>query len=241
MKAYTPQLWNFGPKSKLVILTGAGISAESGIRTFRDSGGLWEDHRVEDVATPEGFARNPGMVIEFYNQRRLELSHVRPNPAHEAIACLGNRLAERLLLVTQNIDNLHERGGSKQVEHMHGELLKLRCLRDERHVIDFAGVQNIDFPCPQCGAKMRPHIVWFGEIPFDMDAIQDALQCCTHFVFVGTSSQVYPAAGFRKVAKAVGAKVLCINLEVEADDPYTDLIIQGKAGIEVPLWVDSMP
>ena len=238
MQPYTPKLWNFNSDSRLVILTGAGISAESGVRTFRDSNGLWEEHRIEDVATPEGFMRDSRLVIQFYNQRRSLLAEVQPNPAHLALAKLERKLGERMLVVTQNIDDLHERAGSRNLMHMHGELLKLRCTKDESHVMPFSGAQSIAQVCPHCGTSMRPHVVWFGEVPLLMPQIQQALTACTHFVYIGTSSQVYPAAGFRSVAKACGAKVLCINLEVE-EDRATDLYLQGKAGAEVPRWVES--
>lgn len=236
MRVFTKEAWAFGPHSRLVVLTGAGISAESGIATFRDSGGLWENHRIEDVATPEGFARNPQAVIDFYNQRREQLLQVEPNAAHLALARLQRLLPDRMLLVTQNVDDLHERSGSAQVLHMHGELKKLRCLRHTDHILSTTLQQDPHTHCPQCGGAVRPHIVWFGEIPLQMDVIEKALQQCTHFVYIGTSSQVYPAAGFKSAAKAAGAKVLCINLETEAD-AVTDFYLQGKAGIRVPEWV----
>jgi NAD-dependent deacetylase len=223
-----------------VVLTGAGISAESGIRTFRDSGGLWESHQIEDVATPEGFDRNPNMVIEFYNQRRQQLKDAQPNEAHLALASLEERLGNRMLVVTQNVDDLHDRAGSKNLIHMHGELKKLRCLRDESHVIPFETSQDVQTRCPYCHAEMRPHIVWFGEVPFQMEEIQQALLGCTHFVYIGTSSQVYPAAGFRHVAKHVGAKVLCINLEVEHDHS-TDYYLEGTATSQMPIFLEAFP
>lgn len=224
--------------TKLVVLTGAGISAESGIRTFRDSGGLWEEHRIEDVATPEGFARNPELVIQFYNERRQKLSSVEPNAAHRALARLENMLGDRFLLVTQNVDDLHERAGSKRLIHMHGELLKLRCLRHPDHIIPFSGTQRANDVCPHCGAAMRPHIVWFGEIPFAMDEITEALKSSTHFAYIGTSSQVYPAAGFKRVAATAGAQVACFNLDQEAD-PWTQEYHTGKASETVPRWVET--
>lgn len=223
---------------RLVVLTGAGISAESGLRTFRDADGLWEEHRVEDVATPEGFARNPALVVKFYNERRLQLPIVKPNAAHYALARLEEALGDRFLLITQNVDDLHERAGSRRLIHMHGELLKLRCLRHEEHVIAFEKAQDGSTLCPLCGAGMRPHIVWFGEMPLEMDRIEKALAECTHFAYIGTSSTVYPAAGFKRVAAAAGAHVTCLNLET-APDPWTDALVRGKASETVPAWAES--
>jgi NAD-dependent deacetylase len=234
--------WTFdihNTAQRLFVLTGAGISAESGVRTFRDSGGLWEDHRIEDVATPEGFARDSQLVIDFYNARRLQLKAVFPNPAHLALARLQKQLGERMTLVTQNVDDLHERGGSPKVIHMHGELLKLRCLSLAEHIVEVSERQKMDSVCPQCGAGLRPHITWFGEIPMQMELIQQELLQCSHFVYIGTSSQVYPAAGFKAFAKSRGAIVMCINLDVEPDS-HTDLVLQGKAGEVVPNWVQGI-
>ena len=238
MRPYTPESWDFGPQSRLVVLTGAGISAESGIRTFRDSNGLWEEHRVEDVATPDGFRRDPEKVKSFYDARRAQLREVVPHAAHLALARLEQHLGERFVLVTQNIDDLHQRAGSRRIFPMHGELLQLRCLEDPDHVTSMDGNQG-DRRCPLCGAGMRPNIVWFGEMPFFLDQIEEALIACTHFAYIGTSSQVYPAAGFRLAAHRRGAKVLCINLEVEPD-PATHLYLRGKAGELVPGWVEGM-
>jgi NAD-dependent deacetylase len=238
MNPYTPEAWDFAPESRLVVLTGAGISAESGIRTFRGGSGLWEDHKIEDVATPEGFHRDPAKVISFYDARRAQLGEVSPNAAHLALARLEEALGDRFLLVTQNIDDLHQRAGSRRVLPMHGELKKLRCLFDDDHICQIDGDQNGTL-CPHCGAPLRPHIVWFGEMPFFLDQIQKALEDCTHFAYIGTSSQVYPAAGFRNLARRRGARVLCINLEIEPD-PSTHLFLEGKAGEQVPRWVEGM-
>jgi len=233
------QYWNWTGQSRLVVLTGAGISAESGIKTFRDANGLWENHPIEEVATPEGFARNPELVLKFYNARRTQLFEVDPNPAHKALASIQKKIGGRFFLVTQNVDDLHERGGSIQVLHMHGELKKLRCL--ECHEVKEIttkkkAVQNIEDQCTTCSGDLRPHIVWFGEIPFDMDFINEQLSCCTHFIYIGTSSLVYPAAGFKQVVKSNGlnAKVLCINLEIDLTDPHTDFYMEGKAGEILP-------
>lgn len=231
--------WNWTAESRLFALTGAGISAESGVPTFRDSGGLWEGFKVEEVATPQAFAKNPELVIDFYNKRRLHLNKVQPNPAHLALARLENLLEDRLTLVTQNVDDLHERGGSKNLIHMHGELRKLRCLRNPDHIVETKEEQTKHTRCPQCASEMRPHIVWFGEEPLLMEDIYAKLGRCTHFLYIGTSSQVYPAAGFKRVAKQIGAKVLCINLEA-CYDPYTEFVQIGQASQLVPRFVDWM-
>jgi len=226
-------------KTRLVVLTGAGISAESGIRTFRDADGLWEEHRIEDVATPEGFARDPELVQRFYNQRRMQLSTVQPNAAHIALARLEQALEDRFLLVTQNVDDLHERAGSARIIHMHGELLKLRCLGPDAHVLSITAEQASSARCPHCGSQLRPHIVWFGEIPLEMERILEALENCTHFAYIGTSSLVYPAAGFKRIAASAGAHVVCLNLET-SPDPWTHELRQGKASQVVPRWVDEL-
>lgn len=187
----------------LVILTGAGISAESGIKTFRDSNGLWENHRIEDVASPEGFARDPELVQNFYNLRRKQLhdSSVHPNAAHLALAELERSWEGPFLLVTQNVDNLHERAGSKKMVHMHGELLKVRCGSCEE-VHEWQEDLASTHTCSACKKSgfLRPHIVWFGEMPLYMDAIYQALEECEIFVSIGTSGNVYPAAGFASMA-----------------------------------------
>ena len=181
----------------IVILTGAGVSAESGIATFRAEDGLWEQHRVEDVATPEGFYRNPALVQDFYNQRRAQLATVNPNPAHQAIARLQREWPSCVTLVTQNIDDLHERAQSPAVIHMHGELLKVRCIHSGR-VYLWPGAVHDDSLCSCCtpSRTLRPHIVWFGEMPFAMDEIYSALRQADLFIAIGTSGNVYPAAGF---------------------------------------------
>ncbi len=204
---------------RIVILTGAGISAESGIRTFRAADGLWEEHRVEDVATPQGFAANPGLVHRFYNQRRHQLLHggVRPNAAHLALARLEAELAGEVLLVTQNIDDLHERAGSRNLIHMHGELLRIRCSRTGR-LFPIRGDVAVGDPCECCGrtGTLRPNVVWFGEVPLQMDEIYRALGQCDLFIAIGTSGHVYPAAGFVGEARAAGAHTVEINLEPSA-------------------------
>jgi NAD-dependent deacetylase len=197
----------------IVILTGAGISAESGIRTFRDQNGLWEEHRIEDVASPEGFKRDRGLVNRFYNARRKQLQDpaVQPNKAHLALAELEKQWEGPFLLVTQNVDNLHERAGSSKLVHMHGELNKVRCERcDEIEYCTQAILQ--DSKCKICGStSMRPHIVWFGEMPLFMDEIMEAIDECEIFVSIGTSGNVYPAAGF--VSRALQAETFEVNIQ----------------------------
>ncbi len=187
------------PHERVFVLTGAGISAESGIRTFRDGNGLWEQFRVEDVASPEGWARDPALVWRFYSERRAQAATCRPNPAHVALAKLEAALGDRLFLCTQNVDPLHERAGSRRVHHMHGELFRSRCERE--HAPDFTDEglylgAAADIPRCACGGRIRPHIVWFGEVPLGLDAIAAALDACDVFVTIGSSGAVYPAAGF---------------------------------------------
>lgn len=231
----------FSNTDYLVVLTGAGISAESGVKTFRDHDGLWENHRIEEVATPEAFQRNPALVWRFYHQRREQLKQVVPNPAHCALAALESQLGQgRFFLVTQNVDDLHERGGSQSVVHMHGELLKVRCLQCHQvtHTdADLLAKAQDSLPRCPCGGLLRPHIVWFGEIPFAIEAIQQALARCTHFLAVGTSGVVYPAAGFLAWAKQAGAKTYGINLAPPENHSLFDVFYQGKAGEILPQWV----
>ncbi|MEL7730388.1 NAD-dependent deacylase [Citromicrobium bathyomarinum] len=224
----------------IVILTGAGISAESGIDTFRDAGGLWEKHRIEDVATPEAFARNPALVQGFYDARRAALATVEPNAAHRSLARLEAEWPHELLLVTQNVDDLHERGGVQDVLHMHGELLSALC--------GACGARSrwdgplSDAPaCLACGAPaLRPDVVWFGEMPYQMRRIYDALARADLFVSIGTSGAVYPAAGFVQEAAASGARTLELNLERSEGSHWFDESRQGRAGELVPAWVDEV-
>lgn len=224
---------------KLVVLTGAGISAESGLRTFRGNDGLWENEPIEAVATPEGYLKDKGRVRKFYNGLRTSLPNFRPNLAHEALAKLEQKLGDNFLLITQNVDDLHERAGSKRVLHMHGFLKQLRCEADESHVFEFDGEETPETKCPFCGAGARPHIVWFGEVPLYMDQIERALSTAEEFAYIGTSSVVYPAAGFKRFAKQNGAHVTCLNLEVDRSDPYTDTFFEGLATEIVPKWCES--
>ncbi|MEN9435326.1 MAG: NAD-dependent protein deacylase [Pseudomonadota bacterium] len=228
---------------KIVILTGAGISAESGIQTFRASDGLWEGHRVEEVATPEGFKRNPKLVHQFYNMRRAQLNSgtVQPNKAHEALARLEQELEGEVLVITQNVDDLHERGGSTHLIHMHGELNKVRC--NECGTISFWRTElDAETACRKCNTvgKMRPHIVWFGEYPFAMDSIEKALQACDLFISIGTSGHVYPAAGFVQVARAAGAHTVELNLEPSLVQTDFHESYQGKATELVPKYVERI-
>ncbi|HEY0114160.1 MAG TPA: NAD-dependent deacylase [Allosphingosinicella sp.] len=225
----------------IVVLTGAGISAESGIATFRASDGLWEDHRVEDVATPEGFARDPVLVQRFYDARRARLREVEPNAAHLALARLDREWPGGLLIVTQNVDDLHERAGAERVLHMHGELKSAWCLAcDERTA--WEGDLGDGPNCPGCGAagRLRPDIVWFGEMPYEMERIDRALMEADLFVSIGTSGAVYPAAGFVQTARHCGARTLEINLEPSLGSVYFHETRTGRAGELVPALVDAL-
>ena len=224
--------------TKIVILTGAGISAESGLETFRASDGLWAQHRVEDVATPEGFARNPKLVVDFYNARRENCLGAAPNVAHAALARLEQGLPHgEVLIVTQNIDDLHERAGSQRVWHMHGELARSLCAACGHRWASPAVTAPSD-PCPACQQPAtRPDVVWFGEMPYLMDEIFEALTECDLFVSIGTSGEVYPAAGFVRLAGEAGAETLELNLEASANARDFDTQIQGKATEIVPAWV----
>ncbi len=227
----------------IVILTGAGVSAESGLKTFRAADGLWEDHRVEDVATPEAFDRDPELVQRFYNMRRQQLlaPATQPNPAHRALAELEQKFSGECLLVTQNIDDLHERAGSKKLIHMHGELLKARCIHTEQV---FAIEQDMDpsTPCPCCHqtGNLRPDIVWFGEMPMQMERIYQQLENCDLFISIGTSGAVYPAAGFVQAAKICGAHTVELNLEPSKVQSEFAEQHYGPASKVVPDFVDSL-
>ena len=224
-----------------MILTGAGVSAESGVTTFRGPDGLWEGHRVEDVATPEAFARDPALVQAFYDARRAKLRTVAPNAAHEALARLDAEWPGELLIVTQNVDDLHERAGAKRVLHMHGELKSAWCLACDGRV---PWEQTLaDGPtCAACGESglLRPDIVWFGEIPYRMDEIDEALRKADLFVSIGTSGAVYPAAGFVQTARYLGARTLEMNLEPSQGSIFFDESRICPAGALVPAWVDEM-
>jgi len=225
----------------IVVLTGAGISAESGLATFRGPDGLWEGHPVEDVATPEAFARDPALVHAFYDARRAALGAVRPNAAHEALAGLDADWPGELLIVTQNVDDLHERAGAKRLLHMHGELKSAWCRACDMRA-PWAGTMGDGPSCPSCGAAggLRPDIVWFGEMPYEMDRIDRALMEADLFVSIGTSGNVYPAAGFVQTARYVGARTLEMNLEPSLGSYLFDESRTGKAGELVPAWVEEI-
>jgi len=225
----------------VVVLTGAGISAESGLATFRDEDGLWCRHRIEDVATPEGFARDPALVHGFYNARRAQLKDAQPNAAHVALADLAKRWPGRVVIITQNVDDLHERAGAPPgtVLHMHGELGKARCQVSHR-VFDWLNDTAPDTLCPCCGKPggLRPHIVWFGEMPLHLDVIYDRLAACDLFLSIGTSGQVYPAAGFvHEVRRHGRGHAVELNLEPSDGHSLFHEKIYGPAGRIVPQYV----
>lgn len=229
---------------RIVILTGAGVSAESGMGTFRDKDGIWTRYNIEDVATPEGFARNPELVHDFYNARRRALLDAAPNPAHHALARLEEAVVaagNELLLVTQNVDNLHEKAGSQNLLHMHGELTRVKCdacgtagaWEDDLHVAS---------ECWRCGrvGTLRPDVVWFGEMPYGMDGIYERLSACDLFVSIGTSGEVYPAAGFVMEADMAGAHTVELNLEPSVNARGFRQGRYGPASEVVSQWVDEL-
>lgn len=224
----------------IVILTGAGISAESGVKTFRDADGLWEGHDIHEVATPEAFERNPALVQRFYDERRAQVQAVEPNAAHTALARLAQEFSGRVTLITQNVDDLHERAGSPNVIHMHGELLRAWCLACDRRA-EWAGTLSDGPSCPHCSEiALRPDIVWFGEMPYHMDAIEEALATCDVFAAIGTSGVVYPAAGFAQVALSMGAHTVEHNLETSAVTSIFAEVHSGPATKTVPEWVGEL-
>lgn len=233
------------PSTRLFVLTGAGISAESGIRTFRDSNGLWENHRVEEVASPEGFAANPRAVWRFYSQRRAQAKTCGPNPAHAALAAAERILQDQFFLCTQNVDALHEAAGAKRLVHMHGELFVTRCSDPLCESEPFADTRDHfdqdSAPLPRCacGALQRPHIVWFGEVPFELPKIAHKLTTCDIFLCVGSSGQVYPAAGFvsqiqQRKARGQQATSVYVGLEAPENANDFDHVVLGKAGEVLP-------
>ena len=228
------------PRS-IVVLTGAGISAESGIETFRAAEGLWANHHVDDVATLEGFARNPQLVYAFYNQRRRQLltPEISPNAAHSALAKFEHEFGGEFLLVTQNVDNLHERAGSENLIHMHGELLKMSCL-NSKLIFDVSEDFDYDTQCRCCrsAGNLRPHVVWFGEMPLQMNRINKALENCDMFVAIGTSGNVYPASGFYQTAKIRKARTVELNLERTGSS--FDQHICGPATVSVPQFFNGL-
>lgn len=229
-----------GQVRNIVILTGAGISAESGIATFRGPGGLWEGHRVEDVCTPEALARDAALVHRFYDLRRAALGVVVPNAAHQALARLDAEWPGELLIVTQNVDDLHERAGAMRLLHMHGALQSALCAVCGARA-SWHGALPPASTCPACAAPaLRPDIVFFGEIPYQMAVIEAALAACDLFVSVGTSGAVYPAAGFVQLARHFGADTLELNLEPSAGTRLFHTARQGPASRLVPEWVEGM-
>jgi NAD-dependent deacetylase len=223
----------------VLVLTGAGISAESGVPTFRGPDGLWEGHRVEDVATPEAFERDPETVQSFYDARRAAVASVSPNAAHDALARLEDALGDDLLVVTQNVDDLHERAGTRNLVHMHGELRKALCAACGARV-PWDGTLIERPPCPACGARMlRPDVVWFGEMPYELERIEQAVIACDVFVAIGTSGEVYPAAGYVALAAAFGAHTIELNLAPADGIVPFDEVRAGPATQVVPAWVDE--
>jgi NAD-dependent deacetylase len=226
-----------GKEDRVFVLTGAGISAESGLPTFRASDGLWAGHRVEDICTPEALERNPAQVWDFYSKRRADCAGAMPNPAHVALADLEAKLGDRFFLCTQNVDDLHERAGSKRLVHMHGELAKARC-EDEcgRPPIEdravYSGLDEVGH-C-ECGARLRPHIVFFGEIPLEMDRIEREIARATLMLVVGTSGSVYPAANFVNWARHSGARTVYVGPERPLNAAAFTHVVEGKAGEVLP-------
>ncbi|TPG43524.1 NAD-dependent deacylase [Sphingomonas koreensis] len=227
-------------RPNIVVLTGAGISAESGLATFRGPGGLWEGSRVEDVCTPEALARQPATVHRFYDERRAALAEVEPNAAHDALARLDAAWPGELLIVTQNVDDLHERAGARRLLHMHGELLSALCAACGARQ-RWTGPMAVGATCPACAAPaLRPDIVFFGEMPYAMDRIERALVACDLFVSIGTSGAVYPAAGFVQTARHYGAATLELNLEPSAGSAFFDETRLGPASALTPDWVERL-
>ena len=237
-----PDQIQLGKSDRLFVLTGAGISAESGIPTFRDAGGLWKNYRFEEVASPLAWRRDPRLVWEFYSMRRRVAAEAKPNPGHFALAELERSLGDRFQLCTQNVDSLHEQAGSKRVIHMHGELFKSRCDRStdpgtganggcsRPPFDDVAAPENgAELPRCSCGGLIRPHICWFGEIPYDMDGIQRELERCTVFIAIGTSGVVHPAASFAGLARARGARTCYIGPDAPANTALFDAVFAAKA------------
>jgi NAD-dependent deacetylase len=221
-----------GSFDHVFVLTGAGVSAESGIQTFRDAGGFWQKYRFEEVASPEGWAADPKTVWRFYGERRTQALTCQPNAAHRALAALERAIGDRLFLCTQNVDDLHEKGGSLRVHHMHGELFRSRCEACSRPPFEDR-VAHPTLPLCSCGGRVRPHIVWFGEIPLGLERIADALDQCSLFVTVGSSGAVYPAAGFVASVRS-RARTIYVGPERPDNADAFDEVRLGKAGDVLP-------
>ncbi len=233
------------PTERVFVLTGAGISAESGLPTFRGTGGIWRGQRAQDVATPQAFQSNPEMVWQFYSERRKRHLTVNANPGHFALANLEQALGDRFFLCTQNVDSLHEQAGSKRVIHMHGRLMQTRCSRegcrtkpfdDERLYMSYVEIPK----CPECGAILRPHVCWFGEVPYSMDRIFEQLRICNLLLTVGTSGVVEPAASFVRMARLNHARAIYVGPEEPANRPFFDEVVLGKAGEVLPQLVQQL-
>jgi len=227
------------PQDRVFVLTGAGVSAESGLPTFRGADGLWRGHRVEDVATPEAFRDHPDLVWQFYSERRRRHASVVPNNAHRALAELEKALDDRFFLCTQNVDSLHEQAGSQRIIHMHGRLMQTRCSRETCHSAPFDDerqyLTRAEIPtCPKCGALLRPHICWFGEVPFGMDRIFEQLRICSVLLTIGSSGVVEPAASFVRMARMNKARAIYIGPEAPANSKFFDEVVEGKAGEVLP-------
>ena len=230
---------------RIFVLTGAGVSAESGLPTFRGANGLWRGYRVEDVATPEAFAADPALVWQFYSERRRRHATVQPNPAHFALAELEGILRDRFFLCTQNVDSLHEQAGSRRVIHMHGRIMQSRCsdprcdsapFEDRRQFGEGEEVPR----CEKCGALVRPHICWFGEVPFEMELVLHQLREATVVLTVGSSGVVEPAASFVRLARSSGARTIYVGPEEPANRAYFDVVLEGKAGEVLPRIVSGV-
>jgi NAD-dependent deacetylase len=226
-------------KERVFVLTGAGVSAESGLATFRGSGGLWNGYRVEEVATPEAWEADPRLVWGFYSMRRRDAMAAEPNAGHRALAALEAKMGERFYLCTQNVDDLHERAGSRRVHHMHGQLFESRCVRCAKPFADRDFYEGELPRCARCGAAVRPHIVWFGEMPLDMDGIYRELERATLLLVVGTSGSVYPAAGFVGIACRRGVKTVYVGPEEPLNAGAFDEILLGTAVEVLPGLVDD--
>ena len=231
--------FKFKKNDKVVVLTGAGISAESGLKTFRDHNGLWENHRVEQVATPEAFRADPELVWKFYKQRYFQLPEVKPNPGHFALKKLEDYLEENFFIITQNVDGLHYLVGNERVLEMHGSLRRSFCSKCKTKY----KMKEIDLSpevpkCEKCGGFIRPDIVWFGEMPYFLDEIDEILRKADYFLVVGTSGTVYPAAQFLNIAKYNGAFTIGVNLDKPLNVDFIDEFHQGKSGEILPKLVD---